>query len=97
MPQVKEGLFYQEGDLLGKVQGTNVSSVPGPPATHGAAIPPDSGRYGAGVPIHTALQQDSVGYLPSFIVPMCFLGRKCPLVLSSFNKHLMSYGGQLLC
>lgn len=33
-----------------------------------------------------------------FIAFMCFLGKKCPLVLSSFNKYLMSTCyDQLLC
>lgn len=38
-----------------------------------------------------------IGYC-LFIVFMCFLGKKCPLVLSSFNKYLMSTCyDQLLC
>lgn len=48
-------LFYKEQICWGRIQGTNVTSVPGPPATHVAAVPPDPEWYEAGVPTDTAL------------------------------------------
>lgn len=41
----KSGALLQEADLLGKIQGTNVTSASEPPATYvAAAIPPDPER-----------------------------------------------------
>lgn len=87
VPEVREWDSLTKSRSIGETPRNRcLTSALGPPATPVAAIPHDSESYETGVPIHAAFGRDSVGCLPSFVVFLCFLGKKYPLVLSSFNE-----------
>lgn len=86
MPKERYGGSFIRNRPAGQNTRHNVTSAAGLPATR-ATVLMNLGGMKLESPYMQPVEENLQFGFCLFIVFMCFLGKKCPLVLSSFNKY----------